>query len=279
MLHIRPVEEKHASDNIAKVYEDIKKTLGIHFVPLIFQYIAGFEEYFLYAWDKYKENLQSDYYTKATEDILAQSRKSVHSVYKESRPLYEFMQKITPAEKKHIQETVDQLETLNARFLILSIGLREGVKGVIVGQQILPHYAAEYEETVFDQFINQQIMRENLQREVKDIAPGMRLLAPLFGSQSLVVTHYPQFFTHIAQEMDMLAATEKYLHERVQMERKALALALHLPYPLGCSYAEIARFAGKKPYFSELLYVLSETFPTKFPRLVFTTAMMQFVLR
>ena len=278
MLHIRPVEEKNASEPVRQVYEDIKKTLNIHFVPLLFQYIAGFEEYFLYAWEKQKTNILSDYYVKATEGILAQSRKSIHTVYQESRAMHAFMQKVQQQEKSQIQQTVDSLETLNAKLLILSIGLREGVKGVIVGQQILPKTGVEYEETIFDQFINEQIMHANLKEAAKDVAPGMKMLAPLFGSQSLVVTHYPEFFSSVAREMDELSATEKYLHERVQMEHKAMQSAMHLPYPLGCSYAEIARFAGKRPYFSELLYVLSETFPTKFPRLVFTTALMQYVL-
>ena len=56
MLHIRPVEEKNASEKVAAVYSDIKKILNIHFVPVLFQYIAGYEEWFLYVWEKIKTN-------------------------------------------------------------------------------------------------------------------------------------------------------------------------------------------------------------------------------
>lgn len=279
MLHIRPVLEKDASEKVTATYEDIKKTFGIHFVPLLFQYIAGYEEYFLYSWGKIKTNLQSDYYRKSVEDIIHQARKSIHEIYHESHTLSSFIAHMQPAEKHTIQATVDQLELLNATLLVLTIGLREGVKGVVIGQQILPQSAGKYEEDIFDQFINQKIMHENLKAQEKNVAPANKMLAPLFGSSNLVVSQYPAFFAQIAVEMENLIKKESYLRERVLMEQQALLKALNLQYPLGCSYAEIAQFAGKKPYFSELLYILSETFPTTFPRLVFTSSLMEQVLQ
>ncbi|HYK08108.1 MAG TPA: hypothetical protein VEW42_01260 [Candidatus Eisenbacteria bacterium] len=278
MLHIRPVLEEDASEKVRETYADIKKTLNTHFVPLLFQYIAGFEEYFLYSWDKVKTNLESDYYKNAVKDIIQLSQKSIHAIYHESKQMHAFIASMHEAEKRPIAQTVEELEQLNATLLILTIGLREGVKGVVIGQQVLPRNAEEYEETVFDQFINEKIMHANLRSQEKDIAPASKMLAPLFGGSSLIVSKYPSFFAHIAQEMDELVKTEKYLHERVAMEHATLLKALNLQYPLGCTYAEIALFAGKQPYFSELLYILSETFPTKFPRLVFTSSLMQKVL-
>lgn len=278
MLHIRPVSEKDASKKVLDVYADIKKTLDTHFVPLVFQYVAGFEEYFLYSWDKIKTNLESEYYQKATKEIVHAARKSIESTYRESRAMQSFLHSANAAEKHELAATAEELELLNAKLLILTIGLREGVKGVSIGQQILPkNIESDYAETVFDQFINQKIMHNNL-KDQKELLPGAKMLAPIFGEQSLAISRYPEFFSKIAEEMENVTKTEKYLHERVLMEHKALQVATNLPYPLGCSYAEIVIFAGKMPYFGELLYVLSDTFPTKFPRLTFTTALMHQVL-
>ena len=118
-------------------------------------------------------------------------------------------------------------------------------------------------------------MHHNIKAQEAAVAPAAKMLAPLFGGSSLVVSRYPEFFAHVAQEVQNVTKTEQYLSERVAMEQFTLQQALHMPYPLGCSYAEIAQFAGKKPYFAELLYILSETFPTSFPKLVFATAIMQ----
>ena len=278
MLHIRPVEEKNASEEVKKTYEDIKKTLNIHFVPLLFQYIAGFEGWFLYVWEKIKTNLQTDYYRNTVTELINTSEKSMKGVYHESSEMHNFTAHLQHVEKEQILQTAQELEILNAILLVLTIGLREGVKGVVIGQQILPK-SVDYEETVFDAFINEKIMHQNVREQKKDIAPASKMLSPLFGQQSIVVSKYPAFFAHIVKEMEELTKTEKYLHERVAMEHAALLRASNLPHPLGCSYAEIARFAGKKPYFSELLYILSETFPTSFPRLLFTSTVMKQVLQ
>lgn len=275
MLHIRPVAEKDASQNVLAVYEDIKKTFNIHFVPLLFQYVAGFEEYFLYSWGKIKTNLLSEYYIKTVAEIIDRSQVSIAHIYKQSKTIQAFIASVGPAEKQTIQQTVTQLQTLNAQLLLLTIALREGVKGVTVGERLLPRETATYEETIFDQFINQQIMHHNIKAQEAAVAPAAKMLAPLFGGSSLVVSRYPEFFAHVAQEVQNVSKTEQYLSERVAMEQFTLRQALHMPYPLGCSYAEIAQFAGKKPYFAELLYILSETFPTSFPKLVFATALMQ----
>ena len=278
MLHIRPVEEKDASEKVKEVYSDIKKTFNIHFVPLLFQYIAGFEEYFLYAWDKYKKNLESDYYAKTTTELMEKSEKSMQHVYRESKTMQAFIARVAPHEKEQLLQTADELELLNARLLLLTIGLREGVKGVVIGQTLLPKDVS-FEETVFDALINEKIMHKNIAQQQKEVAPASKMLAPLFGGSNIVVSKYPEFFAHIANEMHELMKSEKYLHERVVMEQGALIRASNLPYPLGCSYAEIAGLSGKKPYFSELLYVLSETFPTSFPRLLFTSSVMKQTLQ
>lgn len=246
-------------------------------MPLIFQYLAGFEEYFFYAWEKIKTNLKSDYYLSNAKEVVESAEKSIESIYHPSRTMSGFLHQIPNEQKTQLEKTAKELEFLNAQLLILTIGLREGVKGVVIGQQMLPRVAEEYEETIFDQFINEKIMHKNI-REHQELVGASKMLAPLFGNQSLIISHYPDFYSHIAQEMEELVKSEKYLHERVKMEHKVLQIATNLPYPLGCSYAEIAMFAGKKPYFSELLYVLAETFPTTSPRLIFTSSLMNDVL-
>ncbi len=91
MLHIRPVLEKDASAKVQEVYADIKDTLHIHFVPLLFQYIAGFEDYFVYSWGKVKTNILSDYYQKAIDGIIHEARKSVKDIYRESHTMQTFL--------------------------------------------------------------------------------------------------------------------------------------------------------------------------------------------
>lgn len=279
MLHIRPIPEDKANEQVAGVYRDIKQTFSVDVVPLLFQYLAGFEEYFFYAWERIKRNVQSPYFADAVSEITAFAEETIPEVYTPSPLLRQFRNSLPDAEVHQIFQTVEGLQKINAQLLLLTIGMREGLKGVHIGREfLLQNTSGELYDEVFDQFINSQIMRENL-REQEELEGASKMLAPLFGSQALQITHYPEFFGKVAQEMQELIKSELYLSTRVGLERIGVMMVGHLSYPLGTSYQEIATFAGKKPYFHELLYILSETFPTNFPRLVLTTAVMKTILK
>lgn len=280
MLHIRPVSEEQASEEVAGLYADIKHTFGIEIVPLVFQYLAGFEDYFIYVWPKLKQNIQSDFFIQSSDELYQFSLDAIKEIYHPSRPVLSFAQQTSLAQKEHISQTVGKLSDVNAKLLLLTLALREGVKGVSIGRPLLPRVGEEisYEEEIFDQFINNKIMRQNLAEDKEDLEPISKMLAPVFGSNALALTKYPEFFSLIAREMEDMVTKEAYLQKRVGLEHIGLFRALRFQYPLGCTYPEIAQFAGKKPYFGELLYILAETFPTRFPRLVMTTSLMQHIL-
>ncbi|HEX7041764.1 MAG TPA: halocarboxylic acid dehydrogenase DehI family protein [Patescibacteria group bacterium] len=278
MLHIRPVSEGRANEKVQEVYKDIKATFEVDVVPLLFQYLAGFEEYFFYAWDKIKRNVESKYFKEAAEEIAAFGNETIPEVYEPSLFLEQFVKELPEDEIHKLKEIIQNLQKINSQLLLLTIGMREGLKGVHIGREfLLQENGGEMYEEIFDQFINNKIMRENLANE-KDLEGASKMLAPLFGSDSLQVVRYPEFFGKIALEMQELIKSELYLGTRVGLERVGVMMVGHFSYPLGTSYQEIATFAGKKPYFHELLYILSETFPTNFPRLVLTTSVMKSVL-
>lgn len=274
MLHLKPIQEADANEKVSRVYTDIKETFDIQVVPLVFRYLANYEAYFLYVWEKLKKNIESNYFQKTAVDINNFAYNSILEIYTPSRLMQTFIGKLNHAEKQAIIQTVKDLDRVNSQLFILTIGIREGVKGVLVGREALPYTTIRggYEE-VFETF-----PREKVKQEEKDIAAASKMLAPLFGSSSLMVSQYPSFFSNIAQEMENLVKEESFLQERVLLEHEGFRAIEGLQHPLGTSYQEIAQFASGKPYFNELLYVLAETFPSQFPRLVMTTAMMRDVL-
>lgn len=272
MLRIKPIAEEQASDQIKAVYADIKKTLNSQVVPLVFQYIANFEEYFVYQWGKIKINIESPYFSEVVKEAVEFSNREVTSIYSPSSKMSHFIHGLHQEEKEQLHKTIMDLQQLNAKLLVLMIGLREGVKGVIIGQdQILKLDLKQYEVDIFDLFHTKYAQES-------EIEPASRMLAPLFGNQSLVISNYPAFFSTIAQEMEHFIRSEDYLWKRVELERIAMREALGLPYSLGTSYQEIMVYAGHKSHLNELIYILAETFPSQFPRLLMTTSVMQVAL-
>ncbi len=273
MLRIKPIPEENASEQVRQTYDDIKRTLNAPFIPLLFQYIANFEEYFVYVWGKIKANVTSEYFGVATAEAINFTNREVIGIYSPTAKMAQFIHRLHPEEKDHIQKTVYDLQILNAKLLVITIALREGVKGVVIGQEQMSRLdAQQYEVDIFD------IFHTKYAKEEKEIEPATRMLAPLFGTNALVLSQYPAFFTHIAWEMEHLIKEENYLEKRVELERLGMKEAMGLPFTIGCSYQEIMAYAGHKPHLQELLYILAETFPSQFPRLLMTTSMMRIAL-
>lgn len=273
MLRIKPIPEENASAQVKQVYDDVKKTLDTPVVPLIFQYIANFEEYLVYQWSKIKANIESPYFQNSVSEAIAFAQKEVAEIYAPSLKMTQFIQRLSPEEKQQLIKTTNGLQQLNAKLLILTIGLREGVKGVIIGQEKLQQLdVRQYEVDIFD------IFHTKYDNEERGIEPASRMLAPLFGSTSIMISQYPAFFAQVAGEMEALVKGERYLQKRVLLEQKSMKEAFGLPFTLGTSYQEIMAYAGHRPHLNELIYIFAETFPSQFPRLLMTTVVMQLAL-
>jgi len=268
MLHIQPISEENAPDHILVIYQDIKRSLQVSIVPLLFQYLANFEEYFAYVWEKIKANIHSDYFQKSFKEVIDFANDEVESIYTPSEQMVIFTAGLHAVEKEDLLDTIHKLEVLNAKLLILTVGMREGLKGVHVKEELLLKEHTDISKEFFQTFSN--VVAESTKKEA---AASSKMLAPLFGSQALAFSHYSDFFSHVSDEMDSLLSTENYLTKRVYLEKEVLKKTDHL-LPLGCSYQEVAKYAMGKPHFGELLYILTETFPSQFPRMLFTSLVM-----
>ncbi len=278
MLHIRPIPEEKASDEVRKIYADIKSTLGVSIVPLVFQYIANFDDYLSYVLERVKANVKTGQFENLHSEATQFSDAAIAEIYFPSPKTVRFIHQLPEEERKHLFQTISDLSLVNSKLMLITIGIREGLKGVQINQELLQSVTGRIEEDFFDEFMSFNIMRQNLREHQDAVEPISKMLAPLFGSQAISITQYPTFFSHVASEMDELVKKETYLSKRVLLEQLSHASVSAFTFPLGSSYAEIAKFAGKHRYFGELLYILSETFPTRFPRLLLTTSVMKHTL-
>lgn len=268
MLHIQPIAEENANEHVLEIYQEIKNSLQVSIVPLLFQYLANFEEYFGYVWGKIKDNLQSEYFIQSFKETIAFTKDELHGIYAPSQRLVLFAASLHDIEKNDLLDTVQKLEQLNSKLLLLTIGMREGLKGVHVKEELLLKEQTNISKDFFQTFSNVVVDSTRKEAEVSS-----KMLAPLFGSNALAFSHFSDFFAHISDDMDHLVMTEEYLTKRVMLEHHVLKKIENL-LPLGCSYAEVARYAMGKPHFGELLYILTETFPSQFPRMLFASLVM-----
>lgn len=273
MFFISPIPEDKATQDINAIYRDIKDIFTIENVPLMFQYIANYPEYLTYIWERMRNNLLSDTFTVSMDGIEDFAQKAIHEIYVPSSDVAHFITTLPHEEKEHIAQTIKQLKSLNTKLMILTIGVRESIKGIQVGVHKIQQYADPWTSAN-----NTHIDTYHDKARPMFTSSENSILAPLFGKTALVASQYTTFFTLIAHEMAKLATTEAYLLSRVTLEQQGLQAVSRFSFPLECSYQELMRMIGNRPHADELVHILSVTFPSQFPKLVLTSAVMKKVL-
>jgi hypothetical protein len=190
-----------------------------------------------------------------------------------SEKLQNFVRKLHPSEKYEVTEVVHLLEDINIKLMLVTIGIRESLKGIPHISQLL-----EDQDSVFEEQLGAIMQRERLELQgmnKHEITQVTRMLAPLMGNNTLLISHYPDFFANVAMEMETLKNMPAYLHLRVEMEHQTFQRIDLFETPLDCSYIDFMRMTEGIPYTDEIVFLLKDTFPSHFPHLVLTTAVMK----
>ncbi len=273
LLHIKPISPEKAEGRVAEVFRDITQTLNIVAVPLVFQYIAVYEQYLFYIWDRIKRNLESDSFKESCAELKEVTYQTIPMLKTPSDQLKNFVWGLHPSEKYEITQVVNLLDDINIKLMLITIGIRESIKGI-------PHIAKllEEDEAYIDEQLGTLMQRERLGLQgmnKHDITQVTRMLAPLLGNNTLLISHYPDFFATVAQEMENLKNMPAYLHLRVEMEHMTFQRIDLFETPLDCSFIDFMRMTEGKSYTDEIVFLLKDTFPSHFPHLVLTTAVMK----
>ncbi len=282
MITLKPIGYSDASSDIQLVYKRIQKGLNTQFVPLLFQIVANFPPLLFYLWERFEKNIETNTFDDSVQAITMFSQKALEQIYIPSEQISIFVKNITSIEVDQLRETAVDLSYINAKLFLLCIALRESLKGVAVGAPKLSERISEYKkkedlDSLFDQIIESTAVRKS--SEATGLTSTSNMLVPLTGSRDIVVSNYPKFFRYIQDEMDTLVKTEKYLHSRVLLEELGLSQIDRLTVPIISSYREFIELTGRTEKTKELVYLLSDIFPSKFPHLLFISSMMESVLR
>jgi len=273
LFHIKPIPPEKADDETISVYNDITQTLYLNAVPLVFQYTANFREYFFYLWDRIRANLESSEFHNSCVEMKEITYQTVAMLPTPTPPLRNMVEELHPSEKYGITEVVNVLDDTNIKLMLIAIGIRESLKGIPHIKNLLPDEQKDVERQMDSVW---QIERVALQGvHDTELTHATRMLAPLFGNNTLMISHYPDFFAKVATEMESLKNMPAYLHLRVELEHLAFERIDRFVQPLDCSFIDFMRMTEGQPYTDELLFLLKDTFASQFPHLVLTTGVMK----
>lgn len=280
MLRIVPIPEHKATGEIRKLYSSIKAATGADSVPLVFQYLAVFPDYVHFLWEQISPNLTDPAFQSQAKDIIQFGQTAISTVYSPS-PLMELLLEriMRRPEYEQLLQTTQRLLQMNASLYFLSLAIRESLKGKYLGIKQIGTVLSEKEKrtfyTVADSVGPAQASSSDGHSSVQ--SSSLRL-ATRASTTGLTPSLYQEFFRTIEREMEHLMKREAYLTRRVELERFSLAKLPLLPYPLDSSFVTMTRKSGEHPQFPELVYLLSDIFPTQTPYKLLASAVMQHAL-
>lgn len=277
MFLLKPIPESQADGGTLKIYQSVKQTLGLQNVPIIFQYLAVFPNYLEFIWQQALKNLNDREFINQAKEIENFAQTAINQIYIPSTGSKLFLEKVeNRAEKMELSRFVETSLYLNSSLYILSLAIRESVKGIYLGIKQIEEKVEEKEKIIFNDlsegFFSEDIPK-NEQPLIKKNTVSQAITTAY--NRGLATSVYGEFFKFMDWEMEKLVKKEEYLTRRVELERYALSLLSLLPHPLESSFKTVTKQTSQNPLFPELIYLIAELFPTQTPYKLLSSAVMK----
>lgn len=276
MLGLKPIPENRAAKEISTIYKSIKQTFGLANVPLIFQYLAVFPDYLDFIWQQAVHNLSNPEFKNQAQELEKFAQTAISSFYTPQTLTKLFLEKIEgTGEKLELIKFVATVSAMNASLFLLSLAIRESLKGRYLGIKQIEERLEEKERQAFNDISEGFYSSAKFDKRNTDIGTISEKGIIASKKQAITVSLFAQFFDIMDKEMEKLVKEEKYLTRRVELERFTLGRLHLIPHPLDSSITAIFNKAYDHPKFPELIYLVSDLFPTQTPFKLMASAVMK----
>lgn len=255
------VSENDATGEIKQKYDEIKKVFGSPIVPIFFTYISPYPDYFLYIIDQIIKNVEDERFQHLVTETGQSIQNIVHSTLLPSEEYREWIKRYAHSPSfYHFEKDNEHIFRMNVALTFIFIALRETVKGWAVAAKKLPgENIQETPSPSSSAFQQGTPLYEKL-------VTGTDIILKTSGltqSSRVIEKNLLHDFLKLCQ-MDFLEhkKTDQYVVMRVGLEELILSTLPLFPNLIFSPINVVLRLTVKYPRFSELLYLLSEDFPT-----------------
>lgn len=276
-LAVPLVEEDIARGRIKEVYEDIKATMRVPFVPTSFRAFAAYPEYLELVWAHVKPNVGTAAFEEWAAGIRHHSDADASHRFRVSDHVNILLQRGTPYETIHdIRDTVEVFHYLDPRLLILLAGLVESQeKQAPVGNlDPTPREVRRVDVPSF-LFVPVRLVRPELaphrvRRLLNDIKAAMQM--PVVPGLYRALAAWPDYLELAWKEVKPALSTRPYGETCAELREIASRAAYELPSPLRIDDDTLVQ-AGLEADLREIRQ-LNQLFADLLPRLILNTSIL-----
>lgn len=265
---VTPVYEKNASSETQRLYTQIKHAVGLTSLPLFFAYLGAFPDYLNYITNQIVRNLKNDQFETLCNETKSQIKDQLEIYAPKTDEIDEWLRryKNSPA-FYHFQNDLAHIFLTNVKLVFIFLSLREALKGWAIAAKKLPSTSKQAggtvgtgdqdEDLVYGGFdISSQVApKQNLMNTDKN-ALSVR------GNFALERDLLPSYLKLCRNEFTFILKTNEFWQMRVHVEELFLHDLAILPELIFSPINIVLKLTEKYPDFPDLLYLLSEHFPT-----------------
>ncbi len=267
-MQLHPVPEDEATEEVKILYQQIRQSLNIPTTPLFFQYLGGFPEYLQYITRQLVLLLRDDSFQQISEDIGSAISEKLTEGAVVSDELSEWINRNQYSPTFYnFQNDIHTIFINNIKLALIFVALREAVKGWAVAARKISAQSSSYDASSH----GESEMSSAL--VYYDIIPAVKssgypdqtryqtegLIKREVGIEQNLLSEYLYLCRN---EFRSFIKTEEFVILRVETEKEILMAIQVMPTPLSSPINVVLELTSRYPHFPDLLYLLSEHFPT-----------------
>jgi Halocarboxylic acid dehydrogenase DehI len=232
------VSESEAKGETARIFVDLKDTLGIPHVSMVFRVLASLPRFFPLFWKSAKPMLQTGEFFTAAEQI----RVDAHNRMQTRFSVPDLRAKLTELDftqraQDEVKDVVELYEYVNPVLLLNMAALMEGLEqpGVAPRHGTLPaHHPSHPGRPIL---VDERLAPEPTRKLYDDIKQTMG--TPYLNTSYITFGRWPDFLREYWSSLKPTIGTPKYEEQRKALREFALSAARDLPEAIQLSRATL----------------------------------------
>jgi Halocarboxylic acid dehydrogenase DehI len=236
-----PVSENAATGRTQEIFEDIKQTLRVPHVHMMFQVLAAFPDFFDLFWQTAKPALETQEFFSSGERLAAEAYTRVHNYFRINTLSGRVAEiHFSPEVQAEIQEVVDLHQYAYSTLLLVAAALVQAIEYPGAERQnstapARPAHFPEYRRKPIE--VEEDLAPLPTKKIYDDIK--RTLGTPFVDMSYLNLARWPEFLEIYWDSLKPVLKTPLYEQQRLAIRESGLSLAAELPEPLQLSNAHM----------------------------------------
>lgn len=275
-MNITPIFENQADQDVKTIYDSIKKSLEVRRIPLFFAYMGAFPEYLSYVSNQLTENLQNPQFKSLSERVGNEMIELIKTQLTPGEEVRDWFSRYGSSPSfYYFQQDTDNIFRTNVKLAFIFLALREAVKGWAVAAKKLPGQTTKTQKKPESKVKQENFIFEDIAEVPVIVMPQTKKSngssntlsargSSLARRDSSAIERdlLPEYLRLCKMDFYEHMKTTPFWELRIAVEKFILNVLPIMPHIVFSPINVVIDLTQKYEDFPDLLYLLSEHFPT-----------------